>query len=114
MTSFLPHAAGERDRVAALGRRLAVPGRRVAEPDPAGDGGALAGAGVNLAGTTERRQPVRHVPQPRTRGRGGWVEAGADVGDREQDLPAVLGQADPYRRPGACLVAFWSASTQQK
>src|SRR5262245_49419127 len=85
MTSFLPHAAGER--------------HRVGEPDVAGDRGAPAGTGVDLAGTTERCQPVGHVPRSRP-GRGaGRVEARTVVGHGEHDLALVPGQADPYRRP---------------
>jgi hypothetical protein len=52
LTSFLPLAAGERHRTRG-------PGRRVTDPDPPGDGGSPAGAGINLAGTTERGQPDR-------------------------------------------------------
>ena len=58
MTTFLPGAVGERVRAA-------VPRCRAREPDPPGDGGALAGAGADLAGTTERCQSVAHVPQSR-------------------------------------------------
>ena len=106
MTSFLPHAAGER-------HRTRVPGRRVRELDPPGDGGAPAGAGVNLAGAAECCQPVTHVLQSRPGRPRGRVKAGAVVGDRERDLPLVPGQADSYcrsrRMPGGVAQGFYAA-----
>jgi hypothetical protein len=114
MTSFLPHAAGERDRIAALGRHLAVPGRRVAEPDPAADGRAPAGRESTWQEppSAASRSDMFRSPEP------GAVAAGSKPGPSSVTVNVTCPRS-PARLirtadPGACLTALWSASTQQK
>jgi hypothetical protein len=103
----LPHATSER-------HRTGVCGHLVGRPHSTGDGGSPARGGVDLAGTTERGEPVTHVPQSRPGRGGGRVEARAVVGHLELRPCPVSASLIRTADPGACRAALCRASTQQK
>ena len=107
LTSFLPRAAGDR-------HRTGVSGYLVGQPDPPGDGGSPAGGGVDLAGTTERGEPVTHVPQSRPGRRVGGSKPGPSSVTSNSGPCPVSARLIRTADPGACRAALCRASTQQK
>ena len=107
MTSFLPHAAGER-------HRTRVPGRRVRELDPPGDGGAPAGAGVDLEDPPSAASRSVMFCSPDPAGTAAGSKPGPSSVTVNVTCPRSPARLIRTADPGACRAAFCRASTQQK